>query len=121
MESRKPSPRGLPLRGGQSAPRRAILASHLVLTGYAHWLSNDPRGSGSEETRKDELKPLGEIHQGRKRVQPPKEEVKRFYRAAEPLLEHETIWFDEECRHVIAEAVGQVVSAGDRSPWSDRI
>jgi hypothetical protein len=95
MGQRKPFPNGSPLRGSKNPPRRVILASHLVLTGYAHWLSNDPRGSGSDQIRKDELKPLGDIHQGRKRIQPPKGEVKRFYRAAKPLLEHETIWFDE--------------------------
>src|SRR3954447_10970966 len=110
MGDRKPPPCGLPLRGSDKAPRRVILASHLVLSGYAHWLSNDPRGSGSETVRKDELKPLGEMHQGRKRVQPPKGEVKRFYRDAEPLLEHETIWFDEACRRVIAGAVGRVAA-----------
>jgi hypothetical protein len=107
MDKRKPSPGGSPLRGNNRAPRRVILASHLVFTGYAHWLGNDPRGSGSEEIRKDELKPLGEIQHGRKRVQPPKHEIKQFYRDAKPLLEHETIWFDDECRHVIAEAVGR--------------
>lgn len=28
----------------------AIIAHHLVLTGYGQWLSNDPRGSMSEKT-----------------------------------------------------------------------
>jgi len=50
---------GLPLRG--SAPRRVILAAHLVFTGYAHWLPNDLRGRGSDAIRKDEIKPLGDI------------------------------------------------------------
>jgi REP element-mobilizing transposase RayT len=101
MERSKGARNGLPLRG-----RRVILASHLVFTGYGHWLSNDPRGSGSEEIRKDDLKSLGEIHLGRKRVQPPRDEIKNFYRAAEPLLEHEVKWFDENMRQAIAEAVG---------------
>src|SRR6478735_5792184 len=81
--------------------RRVILASHLVFTGYAHWLSNDPRGSGSQSIRKDDLKPLGEIHLGRKRIQPPKQDVKQFYREAEPLLDHETVWFDAFMRSAI--------------------
>jgi hypothetical protein len=110
MGERNAYPQGSPLRGSANAPRRAILASHLVFTGYAHWLSNDPRGSGSEVIRKDELKPLGDIHSGRKRVQPPKQEVKRFYRTAAPLLEHQTIWFDDEHRTVIADAVGRAAA-----------
>jgi hypothetical protein len=33
-----------------------LIAHHLVLSGYGTWLSNDPRGSGSDETRKNELR-----------------------------------------------------------------
>ena len=40
---------------GRTHPR-IIIAHHLVLTLYGHWLSNDLRGSGSTETRKPELK-----------------------------------------------------------------
>jgi REP element-mobilizing transposase RayT len=71
-------------------------------------LSNDPRGSGSDSTRKEELQHLGEIHQGRKRVQPPKHELKKFYRKAEPLLDHPVIWFTDEMRRVISDAVAFV-------------
>src|SRR5690349_21729720 len=69
--------------------RRLILGAHLVFHGCGHWLSNDPRGSGSEETRKEELKDLGEVHVGRKKVQPPRTELRQFYRKAEPLLDHD--------------------------------
>jgi len=99
---------GLPLRGRNQpskAARRVILASHLVLHGYGHWLSNDPRGSGSETTRKEALKDLGDIHHGRKRVQPPRKNLKQFYRRAEPLLDHPVIWFDDAMRQVISDAV----------------
>lgn len=99
--------------------RRAILASHLVIHGYGHWLSNDPRGSGSETIRKDDLKDLGDIHHGRKRVQPPREELREFYREAEPLLEHETIWFrTERARRVIADAFGQVATERGYTIWA---
>jgi hypothetical protein len=43
---------------------RIIIAHHLVMTLYGHWLSNDPRGSGSQEIRKDELKDLGQLLPG---------------------------------------------------------
>jgi len=98
--------------------RRVILASHLVFHGYGQWLSNDPRGSGSETTRKEELKDLGEIHHGRKRVQPPRKELKAFYRKAEPLLDHATIWFTDEMRNVISEAVARVARERGYVIWA---
>jgi REP element-mobilizing transposase RayT len=88
--------------------RRAILASHLIFTGYGHWLSNDPRGSGSTETRKDVLRELGAIHHGRKRVQPPRDEVRAFYRQATPRLDHDVLWFDDAMRLTIARAAKQL-------------
>jgi REP element-mobilizing transposase RayT len=72
-----------------------MLASHLVMHGYGHWLSNDPRGSGSTETRKPELRDLGPVHFGRKpnHGQPSRQELKGFYRQAEPRLEFDPLWF----------------------------
>lgn len=46
---------------------RIVIAHHLVLMGYGHWLPNDIRGSGSDEIRNELLAVLGEIHHGRKR------------------------------------------------------
>ena len=99
-------------------PRRSILASHLVLHGYGHWLSNDPRGSGSDSVRKDELKELGEIHHGRKRVQPPRSDLKTFYREAEPLLDHKVVWFEDATRAVIASAMGDAARAHGYTLWA---
>ena len=55
---------------------RTVIGHHLILTGYAHWLPNDVRGSGSDEVRGEELRPLGQIYYGRKEVQPPREELR---------------------------------------------
>jgi REP element-mobilizing transposase RayT len=99
-------------------PRRVILAAHLVFTGYGHWLSNDPRGSGSIETRKEELRELGEIHHGRKHVQPSREELRKFYRVAEPRLDHPVLWFDEPMRRVIAETVGTAAQRFGYTLWA---
>jgi hypothetical protein len=99
-------------------PYSVILASHFVLHGYGHWLSNDPRGSGSEAIRKDELTDLGPIHFGRKRVQPSREELRAFYRKAEPLLEFEPVWFDDAMRQVIGEAFGRVIRATGYTAWA---
>jgi hypothetical protein len=90
------NPRQTPIRN------RIVIAHHLVLMGYAHWLPNEIRGSGSSEIRNQLLKDLGEIHHGRKRVQPPRNELKAFHRDAEPLLEQEVLWFDEQMREAIA-------------------
>ena len=90
--------RGLPLRG-----RRIILGSHEVFTGYAHWLSNDLRGSGSTEIRKEELSELGPIH---------------LYRSAEPLLDHPIIWFNAEMRRVIADAFGREAARRGYTLWA---
>ena len=68
----------LPLRHnpGMRTHARIIIAHHLVMTLYGHWLSNDPRGSGSAEIRKDELKDLGPVLPGRQFPQPSKNEIK---------------------------------------------
>ena len=88
---------------------RRIIAHHLIFTGYGHWLPNDPRGSGSVDVRKDELRPLGPAHLGRKREQPPKHELRRFYRDAEPRLEHAVLWFDTAKRQALGDAFGASV------------
>jgi hypothetical protein len=81
---------------------RIIIAHHLVLMGYGHWYPNDIRGSGSDEIRKELLEQLGEIHPGRKAIQPSRSELRAFHRAGEPLLEQPVLWFDENDRAAIA-------------------
>jgi hypothetical protein len=93
-----------PLRG-----RRVLIAHHLVFTGYGHWLPNDPRGSGSEEIRKDDLKQLGDIHSGRKRVQPPRDELRKFYADAQEQLDSPVLWFDDRQRTLIGKAFAEAI------------
>ena len=97
---------------------RTVVAAHLILTGYGHWLPNDPRGSGSSAVRKTELRELGDIHFGRKRVQPPRETLRGFYREAEPKLMHQAVWFDTPARDAMAQAVGQVISQNGYTCWA---
>jgi REP element-mobilizing transposase RayT len=117
MDREFPVAGGCPGTTGPRA-RRAILASHLVLTGYGHWLPNDLRGSGSEDLRRDELKALGEILPGRQYSQPPREIVKEFYREAEPHLEHTRLWFDESRRDVIGRAFGGAAKERGYTIWA---
>ena len=99
-------------------PNRIIIAHHLILSGYGHWLPNDPRGSGSEEIREEKLSELGPIHHGRKRIQPPRRELKQFYRDANPLLDFEPKWFDDAKRQAIATAFAQVVMSRRYTVWA---
>ena len=86
-----------------------IIAHHIILTGYGHWLPTDPRGSLSREFRNAHLRELGEIHFGRKSDQPTPEQLKAFHAEAKELLEHQVLWFEPPQRQVIGEALGSVV------------
>lgn len=114
---RKSRPIAAPI-SDQRTHKKIIVAGHLIITGYAHWLSNDLRGSGSIEIRKDELKDLGDIHHGRKKDQPTREEIREFYRKAEPLLDHRTLWFDAAKRQAVADGFAQVVQELGYTVWS---
>ncbi|MCE5277941.1 MAG: hypothetical protein ABFD92_00820 [Planctomycetaceae bacterium] len=86
-----------------------VIASHIIMTGYGHWLPNDPRGSLSRELREVKLAPLGEIHFGRKAIQPTREQLRAFHKAAKEQLEHPILWFEQPHRAAIAQAIAQVV------------
>jgi hypothetical protein len=55
------------------------------------------------------LKDLGELHFGRKRIQPPGREIRAFYESAEQLLKHELLTFDNRAVQVIADAVERCI------------
>lgn len=97
---------------------RVIFAHHLILHGYGHWLPNDPRGSGSIEVREEKLVTLGNVHHGRRRVQPSREALKGFYRKAEPLLEHTPIWFDDAKRQALGQAFGETIGQERYTVWA---
>lgn len=86
-----------------------IIAHHIILTGYGHWLPNDPRGSLSKELRNPRLRQLGEIHFGRKKHQPTLQQLKAFYAKAERLLAHPVVWFESRMMQLVGEAFAQVV------------
>jgi hypothetical protein len=86
-----------------------ILAHHIILTGYGHWLPNDPRGSLSKDFRNPSLAPLGQIRYGRESVQPSSSEIRTFYANAKPKLQYPTLWFDPRQRRSIGDAIGDVV------------
>jgi REP element-mobilizing transposase RayT len=105
---------------GNDRRANALLASHLVLHGYGHWLPNDPRGSGSTELRKSELDDLGEVHTGRKprHEQPSRQDLRSFYRRAEPLLGFDLLWYRAREHRLIAEAFAMVLKRFGYTLWA---
>lgn len=79
-----------------------VIGYHLVFTAYGWWLPNDPRGSSSHEIRNDIIVKLGDLHHGRKRIQPNSAEIRAFYERARNVLKHELRTFDERERALIA-------------------
>lgn len=90
-------------------PRPIVIAYHLIWTAYGWWLPNDPRGSGSNVIRNDLLAELGELHFGRKRIQPCGRQIRQFYEHAADLLKHPLLTFDESARAEIAAAFDWVI------------
>ncbi len=86
-----------------------VIGHHLVWTAYGWWLPNDPRGSSSHEIRIERIAHLGELHHGRKRVQPRSEEIRRFYEDARRALRHELLTFTDEEILRIGAAFARVV------------
>jgi hypothetical protein len=83
-----------------------VIAYHLIWTNYGTWLPNDPRGSGSKVAYTSLLAELGDVHLGRKKLQPARSKVREFYESAEPLLRNPMIRLDAEQRPMIGEAFG---------------
>lgn len=92
-------------------PNPIVIAHHLVWTVYGRWLPNDPRGSNSEYIACDAIAELGELHHGRKRVQPAGWLIRDFYSKASDVLAYPLLTFDEATRHEVGAAFGEVVGA----------
>jgi REP element-mobilizing transposase RayT len=86
-----------------------VLAYHLVWTAYGWWLPNDLRGSMSRFVASDVLKQLGELHYGRKRVQPAGRSIRQFYEIASDLLKFSLLTFTPAERTLIATAFDHVI------------
>ena len=86
-----------------------VVAHHLIFTAYGWWLPNDPRGSMSREIRKAEIAGLGELHYGRRRIQPAGRDIATFYEAAQSLLKHDLFKFSGAEIAEIGSAFAEVV------------
>ena len=86
-----------------------IVGYHLIWTAHGCWLPNDPRGSSSHEIRCAEILGLGELHHGRKRVQPVAGAIGKFYEAAQQILKYELLKFSDDEILVLGDAFAEVV------------
>src|SRR3954454_5081534 len=86
-----------------------VLAYHLVWTAYGWWLPNDLRGSMSQFIASDLIAELGELHYGRKKIQPAGRDIRAFYKEAAPRLNHELLEFDDRQRALVAEAFAECI------------
>jgi REP element-mobilizing transposase RayT len=86
-----------------------VAAYHLIWTAYGWWLPNDPRGSSSHEIRSDIIGTLGELHHGRKKVQPASADIRRFYENARQVLKHQLCTFTEADIAAIANSFANTI------------
>ncbi|HZZ27179.1 MAG TPA: hypothetical protein VFE46_04155 [Pirellulales bacterium] len=86
-----------------------VVAHHLIWTAYGTWLPNDPRGSGSHTVAAPLLAELGELHYGRKQVQPAGREIREFYQHAEERLLFDVIRFDSEQIQMVADGLADAM------------
>lgn len=87
-----------------------VAGFHLMWTAYGWWLPNDPRGSSSQEIRVERVAELGELHEGRKQVQPGRQDVRAFYGAAKQVLQHELRRFDDSDVAIIGGAFREAIN-----------
>lgn len=88
-----------------------VIAHHLIWTAYGTWLPNDPRGSGSHRVASDVLAELGEVHLGRKRLQPAGSEIRKFYKQAHVRLKYAVLALTQEELVCVASALEQACEA----------
>jgi len=94
-----------------------VIAYHLIFIAYGWWLPNDPRGSMSHAIATNIIADLGNLHYGRKCVQPASAEIREFYEQAARVLRHELRMFDEREVAQVAEAFGEVMDDCRYTCW----
>jgi hypothetical protein len=87
-----------------------VIAYHLIWTAYGWWLPNDLRGSTSKSIGSDVIAALGELHFGRKRIQPTSRDVRAFYEQAAKVLRHPLMEIRDRAVNLVAEAFAQVIA-----------
>ncbi len=86
-----------------------IAGYHLIWTAYGWWLPNDPRGSTSRDIRCAAIAGLGDLHYGRKKLQPAGRVLREFYEAARSVLQHALLVLSEEEIVAVGKAFAEVI------------
>src|SRR5437764_1201361 len=84
-----------------------VAGYHLIWTVYGCWLPNDPRGSTSIEVRVEPIRPLGDLHYGRKTIQPSSSELRAFFEKAHDVLTHPVLPFDDDSIALVGKTIGE--------------
>jgi hypothetical protein len=92
-------------------PHPIVIAHHLVWTVYGRWLPNDPRGSNSHSIGSEVIAELGDLHRGRKKVQPAGWVIRDFYQRAKEVLIYPLLTFDATERDEVGAAFASVIEA----------
>ncbi len=104
-------------------PRSQIIGHHLIWTLYGHWLPNDPRGSGSQEVRREQIAELGPLYVGRRPEpkQPSREELRAFHQQAEARLSFPRFWLDAAKRKDCGLSLAEIISQRSYTVWAGAI
>ncbi|HKI31454.1 MAG TPA: transposase [Gemmataceae bacterium] len=86
-----------------------VIAHHLIWTAYGWWLPNDPRGSGSKTIRNEIVAELGNLHHGRKVIQPAGTTIRSFQERAAELLSHPRLTFTASALEEVGAAFRGVI------------
>jgi hypothetical protein len=90
--------------------RPNVIAHHLMWTVYGYWLPNDPRGSMSRTIACDVIAELGELHYGRKKIQPAASVLRQFRQQAKEVLKFPLLNFQPVEFQVVADGLADAIS-----------
>lgn len=90
-------------------PHPIVIVHHLIWTAYGWWLPNDPRGSTSRTVANDVIAELGELHFGRRTIQPTYQAIQAFYDRAKDVLKYPLLEFGAHEVDAIARAFSEAI------------
>jgi len=90
-------------------PDPLVIAYHLIWTAYGWWLPNDPRGSMSRTIASDVIAELGELHYGRRAVQPSSQTIREFRDQARQVLKYALLEIRPQEVSVVAEGLSEAI------------
>jgi REP element-mobilizing transposase RayT len=86
-----------------------VIAYHIMWAAYGWWLPNDLRGSTSTTIRKASLLDLGELHFGRKKIQPCSRDIRAFYQQANERLKYPLLELSKSSFQIVADGFAEVI------------